>query len=120
MFIVNARDPEESLIHCRGWECQRTMIRRNLGTSVADATSNLRPKTAQRMTDAQSHHLVGSVIAGDPARGRDDEIGTLKGRLGREARITTDGNPGREISLEGIDPSGTQVSAKTGLFLVRN
>jgi hypothetical protein len=51
---------------------------------------------------------------------RDDEIRTLKGRLGRETRITVDGNPGREISLEGTDPSGTQVSAKTRLFLVRN
>jgi hypothetical protein len=51
---------------------------------------------------------------------RDDEIRTLKGKLGRETRIAVDGNPGREISFEGTDPSGTRVSAKTRLFLVRN
>ena len=28
---------------------------------------------------------------------RDDEIRTLKGRLGRETRITVDGNPGRDF-----------------------
>jgi hypothetical protein len=51
---------------------------------------------------------------------RDDEIRTLKGKLGCETRIAVDGNPGREISFDGTDPSGTLVSAKTRLFLVRN
>jgi hypothetical protein len=63
-------------------------------------------------------------MLGDPAQvidaRRDDEIRTLKGRLRNETKIDVNGNPGREISFDGTDPSGTQVSAKTRLFLVRN